>query len=388
MFIRLLNIARTAIFARILLPYEFGLFGIAALYLGLLEIITETGINVVLLQEQVDDQFIDTAWVVSIFRGVIVSSFIYLTSAFVGDFFKSPDSVHLIQIASLIPLIRGLINPSCVRFQSQLKFSNEFFYRSTLSLIEVVVSVAFVLASRSPVGLLYGLIASALVEVLLSFVVFKPLPKFEIQSRIVRTIFSRGKWVTGFGLFDYIFTNGDNIAVGKLLGSSALGLYQNAYRISTVPLTELVDIYYKISFPTYVKNSHSSSKLKSDALKSAALLSVTLISLGLLIAKFSESIVLILLGPNWSEASDLVKILAFVGVFRGISYSFNSYLMAVRLQKFVTAIIFTSSVALLISVVPLSNIYGLNGISYAALLGSLASIPVTLFLVRKALRLK
>ena len=48
---RVIAFGKTAILARVLVPAQFGLFGIASLFLELLEILTETGINVVLLDD-------------------------------------------------------------------------------------------------------------------------------------------------------------------------------------------------------------------------------------------------------------------------------------------------------------------------------------------------
>ena len=65
-----LAVVKIAILARILLPSQFGNYGIALLVLGFLEVLTETGINVFLIQEKDDPQkYLNSAWVVSIARG-------------------------------------------------------------------------------------------------------------------------------------------------------------------------------------------------------------------------------------------------------------------------------------------------------------------------------
>ena len=45
-------IGKVAILARILSPSQFGAYGVALLVLGFLEVITETGINIFLIQEK------------------------------------------------------------------------------------------------------------------------------------------------------------------------------------------------------------------------------------------------------------------------------------------------------------------------------------------------
>ena len=49
---RIMAFVKTALLARILSPSQFGIYGIALIVLGFLETITETGVNVVLVQEK------------------------------------------------------------------------------------------------------------------------------------------------------------------------------------------------------------------------------------------------------------------------------------------------------------------------------------------------
>ncbi|MCX6706305.1 MAG: oligosaccharide flippase family protein, partial [Candidatus Woesebacteria bacterium] len=127
---RIIAFIKILILARILSPNEFGLFGIAMLFLSLLEIISETGVNIFLIQEGDDiDSFIDTAWIVSIVRGILIALVLFLLSPTISRFFNSPQSLNIMYLISLAPLIRGFINPSVVKFQKNLLFAKEFIYR-------------------------------------------------------------------------------------------------------------------------------------------------------------------------------------------------------------------------------------------------------------------
>ena len=97
--IRVILLAKIAILARLLLPEQFGAFGVAALTISFLEILTETGINVFLLQgrEKLED-YIDTAWIISIARGFLISAAIFIAAPYIADFFP-----HSFIIAAVIP---------------------------------------------------------------------------------------------------------------------------------------------------------------------------------------------------------------------------------------------------------------------------------------------
>jgi O-antigen/teichoic acid export membrane protein len=384
--IRVLTFIRIAILARLLLPFEFGLFAIASLSLSFLEIVTETGINSILIQKKEDyTTYLDTAWIISILRGLIISVIILISTPWIASFFSSPSSAKLLYLVSWVAIIRGFVNPASVKFQKELFFKKEFFYRLTLILIEAVFVIIFAFISRSAISLVYSLIISAVAEVFLSHIFIKPRPKLIFHKAKAAEIFNMGKWITGFGILDYIYTTGDNIVVGKILGQSALGIYQNAYKISTFPITELGDVFYKVTFPVYVKMRDFPERLKIAAIKGGLLLSVLLLIASLLIYFLADSLVSIVLGSNWLAAVPVVKTLAFLGFFRGTSNSFNSLFMALNMQKQVSLIILFNALGLAITIVPLVTKYGLVGAGYSAIIGASLSFFPALYLVRKTL---
>src|SRR3990170_5219376 len=119
--IRGLTFVRIAILARLLLPAQFGVFSIAALVLGLLEVFTETWINVFLIQEKGDiDSYINTAWVISILRGFFIGGTMALFSPLISKFFHSPDALTILLAMSVVPIVRGFINPSIAKLQKHL----------------------------------------------------------------------------------------------------------------------------------------------------------------------------------------------------------------------------------------------------------------------------
>ena len=63
---------------------------------------------------------------------------------------------------------------------------------------------------------------------------------------------SRGKWLTAAGVFDYLFTHIDDLVVGKVLGTGVLGIYQQAYRVATLPTIETEQVFNKVTFPAYI----------------------------------------------------------------------------------------------------------------------------------------
>ncbi|RJR29997.1 lipopolysaccharide biosynthesis protein [Candidatus Microgenomates bacterium] len=380
------SFVRTIVLARVLAPAQFGVFGIATLVLSLLEILTETGVNVVLIQKrQSADEYINTAWIVSIVRGLFIAFLLVILAPFIAAFFNSSESETLVYLISLVAIIRGFINPSIVNMQKNLQFGREFWFRFVIFAFDSFVAVVVSLMTRSATGMVIGLIAGSLLELAMSFVLIKPRPKFIFEAKKLGEVVGAGKWVTTAGVFQFGFRQGDDAVVGKILGETQLGFYQVAYKISTLPISEVTDVFNRVVFPVYTKIAHEKQRLRRAFIKTTAVVFLLSSVMGIFLFLLSDYIVPFVLGDQWLPVVPLVKILSIFGIVQAVSNSANSLLLAAEGQKQLTNTTFVSVVAMLAAIIPLTRAYGLIGASLAPLVGAIAAMPLVFYYVYKIL---
>jgi O-antigen/teichoic acid export membrane protein len=386
-FYRIISFLRIAILARLLAPSQFGLFGIATLVLSFLEILTETGINIVLVQSKEKiEEYINSAWIVSIIRGIILFILILFSSPLIANFFNTPNATEIIMLISLVPLIRGFINPAEVSLQKELKFKYEFLLRSSIFLVDSIVAILFIIVNHSVYGLVFGLIAGAVFEVAVSFIFLKPIPVFKFNKSYINEIFHKGKWVTSYGILGYFSDQGDNIVVGKILGTSSLGVYQIIYKISILPLSEISDAVNRVVFPIYVKIAEDRSRLKNAFIKTISIIGLSSFTMGTLIFIFPREIILLILGEKWLSGIEVLKILSIYGAIHAIGGACTPLFLAVKKQNYITVMSFFRFLFLAITIVPFVNTFGLIGAAYSVLFSVFGEIPVVIFLIYKVFK--
>jgi O-antigen/teichoic acid export membrane protein len=380
---------RISILARLLDPIQFGLFGIASLMLGLLEIVTETGINVFLIQEQADlQENINTAYLVSIVRGIIVSTFLIITSPLVALFFKSPQSINLLLLLSIVPFIRGFINPAVIKFQKNLQFNKEFIFRTILYSIDAIVSISIGVITHNAISLVYGMLVSAIAETVFSWVFIKPRPRWIFEKSRFTLILHRGKWVTIYGFINYLYHNGDDFIVGRILNTSNLGIYQIAYKLATLPTFETGEIFGRVTFPIYSKIVEDKRRLKNAFIKVSLGIIFIITPLCGLIYFYAHDLVLIIFGNKWIEAIPLVRILIIFSLINSISGSVTPLFLALKKQNYITWYLLAGMSGMAISIFPLVINYGLVGAAWSTVIGSLISVPVIIYFIIKIFKLE
>ncbi len=380
--IRAISVLRVVILANLLSPNQFGLFGIATITLALLEVFLETGVNVFLIQEKSDiKKYIDSAWVVSIVRGFLMFGILVLATPFIAGFFKNNAAIGVLLLISVVPLLRGFINPSIVYFQKDIKFHKEFAYRVALFAVDTIFTIILAFLTHSVYSMVIGVIVSVIFEIYISFRFASPKPKLSFNPDYMKLIFHRGKWVTLFGIFSYVAQEGDTIAVGRLMNTTALGQYNMAYTVGTLPI-EASDVVNQVVFPVYTKIAHDKVRLFNAFMKTTLLLTFGTGFISLIIFLFAYPIVQIL-GTQWLPIIPALKLIAIYGVLRAIFGSASALFLAVEKQSYVSLMTFFRVLGLILTIVPLVTMYGLVGAAYSVIFSVIIEIPIILFLISK-----
>lgn len=368
---------KTIVLARILTPADFGLFGIAQLALALLETFTEPGVSLALIQqdEEVDD-YINTAWIISIVRGIIISLLIIVLSPWIASFFKAPDALNILKITALIPLIRGFINPSAVTFVKKLEFKKEFILRSIPMIVDIATSIFFSLQLLSPIAIIYGMIAGSATEVILTFYMLDLCPKFIFVKDQAKKFLNFGKWVTVGWIMSYLGEQFDDIIVGRILGTANLGIYQMAFKLSVLPSSELGEVIAKVAFPVYSKIAADKERAKKALVKTTAFLIVFAFPIMTLIILFPELIIRLTLGEQWVEASNTLKILALYGFIRVQGQAASAMLYAFGRPDVAAFLRTLRFILLALLIFPFITLLGLRGAAWAVVISAVPVQPL------------
>jgi len=386
----LMGAGKIFLLARLLAPADFGVFALVVVALGLVESATETGINATIVQSKRSvSYFLDTAWVISIARGLVIS-LAMVSMGYVMQFvYHDQQLFFLIGFASLVPFIRGFINPAIVSLQKNLQFFRDSLYRFVLLAVEVVASVIFCFIFRSVTGLVVGLIFAALFEVLITFLFFSEKPRFHYLKSRAEEIFRNTKGLSISAVLGYIVENIDDIIIGKVVGTSGLGMYHNAYAVSHKLNHQFAKSVQHGTFPVYAKILKEENLEKSRLAR--AFWKTLGVSMGFFILVavpfflFPELSIRILLGEKWLEAASVLRVLIIAGIIQSVVSISTALLIARKQYAWLNANLLVNAVVMIPLIIFLGQRYGLQGAAFALLLSRIVSLPITLIGVKRAL---
>ncbi|MHA1344360.1 MAG: lipopolysaccharide biosynthesis protein [Promethearchaeota archaeon] len=377
-FLRIVNrgfsIIRLIILARVLSPDVFFLIFIALLTMSTLETFSQTGFQAALIQKKEDiKSYLNSVWTVLILRGFILFIILYFIAPYAAIFFDAPEAKSIIRVIGFAILCKAFLNIGIIYFKKELEFNKEFIYQFSGTLADFIVAITAVLILKNVWALVLGLLAGNIVRCVVSYLVHPYRPRLSKDLGKAKELFGFGKWIMGSSILLFLITQGDDIFVGKLLGVTALGFYQLAYRISNMPATEITHVISQVTFPAYSKLQDNLPKLREAYLKVLQVTAFLSFPIAGLIFILAPDFTKIFLGEKWMPMVPAMQVLVFAGLVRSIMATTGPIFKAVGKPKIETKWQIIRLFVIFVLIYPFTIKWGIFGTSIVIFLSAFVS---------------
>ena len=368
----ILNFIVGVILARILLPRDFGLFGLTIILLGILNLLFTTSISRFIVQRKnLDEEDIGTSLWISLFLSLAAYTFVWFISPLVASFFNEQSLIDLIRIytlsiffISISSILRGLLI-------KKLDFKS-IFYSDTISLLIGYSAISIILALNQfgVSSLIYGTLAKEFISLITIYVFGRSKLSFKFNSSKLKSIFYYSGGIGLSNIFSYTANNADYVVIGKLLNSSALGLYTRAFNIMTLPLSKISMTLFEVIFSVFSEIQNDLERIKNIYLKTVKVIALLTFPILASMILGSELIINGIYGQKWSGAIKVLQILCIAGFFRVIT---NSAGAVTKATGKVYAEVWRQMVyALLLIIGAVMGVkFGIEGVGFAVVVSSI-----------------
>jgi len=314
-----LNLAGTMVLARLLTPADFGLIGMVTVVVGFAGMFKDAGLSMATVQkEAVTREQISTLFWLNALLSVGVGLCILLASPLVAWFYGRPELTAVTAVLSLSLVVTGLSIQHTALLRRHMQFGTLAGIQITSYLAHLTVTTALALAGWRHWALVGGGLASASSSMLLTLFFCPWIPGRMRKGAGVRSMLKFGGHLTGFNFLNYFARNADNFLIGRFLGSDALGLYAKAYGLLMLPIRQITGPIAAVAAPALSRLQDDPDRYKRYYYQSINLIAFISMPMVLMLAAFSEEIILLVLGERWAGAAPVFKALAFAALFQPV----------------------------------------------------------------------
>ena len=313
-----LNWLAWLIVARLLSPEDYGLVGMAAVYLGLVTLLAEFGLGTaVLAVRELSREQLSQLNGLAVLVGC-VSLLASVVAAFpLGHFFRAPQLPLVVVAMSATFVITSFKTVPFALLQWDFRFKQ-------LALIDLgqAVVLAISMVGLAVAGLRYWtLVCGALLGALISTAAVLrlshprlawPRPKALKQAMTLSfdVVIARVCW--------YVSANADFLVAGRVLGRAALGFYNVGWTMASVPVDRIAALVAQVTPAFFAAVQHDRAALRRYVLRITEGIALITFPLALGLALVARDFVLVVLGSRWEGTIGPLRLLAAYAAFRSI----------------------------------------------------------------------
>lgn len=252
-FLRLLS---NLVLTRILFPEAFGLMALVQVVILGLGMISVTGVKTAIIQNKRGDEpeFLNTAWVVQIGRGIFLWGFTIFLAGPAAAFYEQPILAWMIPAAGFTAVLDGMQSTNMSSAGRHLLLGKLTFIELSSQIVGIVVMIALALITGSVWSLLIGGLIAAAAKAILSHLILPGIRnKFSWDTTAFWEIFHFGKYILVGSIAGFLINTGDRAILGKFVTLADLAVYNIGYFLATVPVMMSHKLGSKVLFPLYAR---------------------------------------------------------------------------------------------------------------------------------------
>jgi len=237
----------TVVVARLLLPSDYGLVGMAAVYINLFTLFSEFGIGtaVVTLQDLQEDQ-ISQLNSLSVFVGLIgflVSSAVAFP---LGKFFRAPGLPLVVVVLSVGFVVSGLRTVPFSLLQKEMRFKLLAVIEGMQGFVQALVTLLLAFFGFRYWALVLGILSFSVTPTVLTLIWRRH--RFAVPHMAsIRRAVHYGRHILVGRLSWAVSNDSDFIVAGRVLGEAPLGAYTLAWTLAHTPLEKLTTLVNRVT---------------------------------------------------------------------------------------------------------------------------------------------
>ncbi len=348
---QVVRLGNNFLLARLLFPKAFGLMALVYTFLIALQMFSDVGINLSIIQNKRGDdpKFLNTAWTLQVLRGLVLWICACLIAMPAASFYKEPLLQSLLPVVGFTTVIDGLLSTNMATANRRLSLKRLTLLDLSTQLIAMIVTVAgawMAHAAKAPQelavwALVVGTFTSSIIRTSLSHTVMEGIRnRFDWEQEAFNEIFRFGQWIFFSTVLTFFALQGNNLIIPGLLGVGFFGIFTQAQTLSRAANEVIQVLGHRVLFASYSELARDRPERLRPVLRRSRLVLNGINLLGCLFFIFlGKPLINFLYDDRYADAGWMLQILAVGAMVTVLGYTYMDVLMAQGRTYFMTLLL-------------------------------------------------
>lgn len=375
-----ISIVVTLLLARFLVPEDFGLLAMMAVFLNMGTFLLETGFKEALIRIQpaIEVDF-NTAFYASIVLGLTSYGLLFATAPLIADFYKESRLIDLIRVASLAIIINSFQVIQSAVINRNLNFKVQLKATVPASIISGLIAVSMAYYGYGVWALISQILVLAALTTTFLWMMKLWRPTLEYSNNSLKKMLGFSGYLIIAGFSEVIFINMYVIVIAKYFSTAIAGYYFFADKIKDLVVLQVVTSIQNVTYPALSQLQDDPVRLKSGFRKVISITTFLLFPAMALLAALAEPLFRVLLSEQWLPAVIYLQLLSIAAILYPLHAINLNILKVVGRSDLIMYLSFLKKIIIIVIFV-ISLKFGIIGILIGQIIGSILSyIPNSYF---------
>lgn len=356
---KVINLVGLMLLARILAPHEFGLLAFAIVYMTYAETIGDLGSGMALVYwpDRRDDAA-QVTFLVNLAAGIFWCLLTLAIAPFVADFFNSPQGTPLIRALAIGFIIKYLGNTHDALAQKDLRFRARAIPEVGFAALKAIVALVLAWMGFGAWSLVWGHLAGITASTVLRWVIVPWRPTLRFPRDLFKPMLTYGRGIIAVNAVGAVMYQIDLAVVGRVLGTTVLGLYQMASKIPETTVVVLLWVVSRVLFPAFSRLHAAGEDLREPYLIATRYVAAITVPASLGLYFLAGPLMIVFFGREWAPAAPILSAFAIYGGVRSLDHHSGDVLKAIGRAQLLAVLAVVKAVLIVTAVLIGARISG------------------------------
>ena len=361
----------SVVLARLLLPEDFGLIAMLAIFMGIGRSLIDSGLSQSLIRTvNPDNSDYSTVFYFNLIGSVVIYAVVALSAPLIATFYNQPQLTGIVRVYSIVFVINAFAAVQMTRLTKIMDFKTQMLVSTPSLVISGIVGIVMALKGYGVWSLVWSKIAQSIAATIQLWYWAKWTPLWLFSKEKFKTHFNFGFKLTLSGLLDTVFSNAYPIIIGKFFTPAQVGFYSKANDLQMRPVGIISGIVSKITYPLFSEIQNDDVRLKNVYKRIMQMVIFLVAPTLIFIAVLGEPIFRFLYTDKWLPAVPYFQIICAAGILYPI-HAYNLQILNVKGRSDLFLKLEVIKKILLLVTLIISFQFGIYGLLYGSVLFSL-----------------
>jgi lipopolysaccharide exporter len=315
------TLVATVVLARLLTPHEFGVVGLALVFVVFAEYVSDLGVAQALIYYPPDRRDRDAALLLTLLSGVALCVAGVLAAPAIAGFFDAPEVAPMIRVLSVALLLGAARQVPDAILRRELDFRRRMRTEVARALVQGGVSIVLAATGAGAWAIVWGYVAGSLASLVVAWAVVPYRPSrgaLRLDRPVARRLLRFGAPAAAQGLLAALVFDVDYVIVGSALGPEPLGTYTLAFRVPQLLIINVFFVLSAVAFPMFSRIGDDPARLRRGYLAGVRLQAAYGAAAGVGLFMVAPLLVPVVFGPRWEAAAAPLGALALYAAARSL----------------------------------------------------------------------